>query len=114
MVAHSERATALGATAGKHFAAILGGHSFTETVLVHTAAVGGLKSSFHCIGVLLLISYVYAARRRQAHFGVQNYKRISNPQNFQSKKLKITRLRPLRAGQNTSMGMAMSGEPSQI
>jgi len=89
VIAHSERATAFGATAGKHFAAILGGHSFTETVLVHTAAVGGLKSSFHCIGVLLLISYEDAARQRQVYFGVQNYKTISNPQNFQSKKLQI-------------------------
>lgn len=55
VVAYSKRSATFGATTGKHFAAILRGHSFTETVLVHTAAIGGLKSSFHCIGVLLLI-----------------------------------------------------------
>ena len=47
VVAHCKVQTTLGTTAGKYFAAILAGHSFAEAVLVHTAAVGGLKSSFH-------------------------------------------------------------------
>lgn len=39
--------TPFGTTASKHLAAVGGGHSFTESVLVHSLTIGGLISSFH-------------------------------------------------------------------
>lgn len=45
---HGETCAAFGATTGQNFAAVGGGHAFTETVLVNTLAVRGLECSFHC------------------------------------------------------------------
>lgn len=47
MVRHGKALAAFCATTGQHLAAVGGCHSFTETVLVHSLAVGGLKCSFH-------------------------------------------------------------------
>lgn len=47
VVAYAERCAALGATAGKYLAAVLGCHSLAESMLVDSATVGGLKSPFH-------------------------------------------------------------------
>ena len=46
-VAHGKALATFCATTGENFAAVGGGHSFAEAVLVHTAAVGGFKGSFH-------------------------------------------------------------------
>ncbi len=49
---NGETSAALGATTCKHFATILSGHSFAESVLVNSLSVGRLESSFHC-GMML-------------------------------------------------------------
>lgn len=41
-------------TAGEHATAVLRCHTLTETVLVHAAAVVGLKCSFHCCSFILI------------------------------------------------------------
>ena len=43
------------ATGSQYAAAVLCCHSLTETVLVYTAAVVGLKCSFHLIVILLML-----------------------------------------------------------
>lgn len=53
MVAYAERCAALGATAGQYLAAVLGCHSLAESMLVDSATVGGLKSSFHFMIILI-------------------------------------------------------------
>ena len=62
-VAYRKRVATVGTTAAENFAAILGGHSHAEAMLVHSPAVGGLECSFHrgiwCLCLLL-------------SFGVQN------------------------------------------
>ncbi len=46
--AYSKTQTPLGTTAGNHFAAIGGRHSFTEAMLIYSLSVRRLKCSFHC------------------------------------------------------------------
>lgn len=48
VIADAKRFATFGATTVDDFAAVLCGHSLAETVLVYSAAVGGLKGSFHC------------------------------------------------------------------
>lgn len=47
LVGDGELLTTFGTTGSEHAAAISGGHTFTETVLVLSSAVVGLKCSFH-------------------------------------------------------------------
>ena len=47
LVRDGQLLAAFGATAGQHAATVLRGHALAETMLVHTAAVVGLKCSFH-------------------------------------------------------------------
>jgi len=47
LVANRQFRTAFGAAAGNQFAAALGAHAATKTVLVYTTALGGLERSFH-------------------------------------------------------------------
>ena len=44
---NAELLAALCAARGQHLATVLGGHSFTETVLVLSLSVVGFKCSFH-------------------------------------------------------------------
>lgn len=65
-----------GATASKDFAAVRSGHTFTETVLVYSLAVGGLECSLHCsiMFLLLLICIVRSTcHDRLVENRVQNY-----------------------------------------
>ena len=59
---HCQRSATFGATAWQHFAAIFGGHSLTEAVLVNSTAVRGLKCSFHFWYIDLFISYFRGAK----------------------------------------------------
>ena len=47
LIRHSQLLAAFGTTGSQNAAAILGGHPLTETVLVHSPAIVGLKCSFH-------------------------------------------------------------------
>ena len=46
-VADGQLLATLGAAAGQHAAAVLRGHALAEAMLVHAAAIVGLKCSFH-------------------------------------------------------------------
>lgn len=56
VVGNSKGSATFGATACKHLAAIFSSHSLAETVLVNSATVGRLKSSFHCMIYLIFYS----------------------------------------------------------
>ena len=47
LVGNGELLTTLRTTGSQHAAAISGGHTFTETVLVLSSAIVGLKCTFH-------------------------------------------------------------------
>lgn len=49
VIGYGKGMTAFGTAAGKNLAAILGGHSQAEAVLVDSSAVRGLKSPFHLV-----------------------------------------------------------------
>ncbi len=55
LVRNGQLLAALGATRCQYAAAIGSGHSLTETVLVVTATVVGLKCSFHIFMFFLLL-----------------------------------------------------------
>ena len=81
LVADSKLLTALGAARSKYAAAVLGGHTLAETMLVHAAAVVRLKCSFHCF---LLFCLLKIPAKRPSHFwqkvdfGLQRYTFLSN------------------------------------
>lgn len=54
--ADREAQTTLGATAGKHLAALGGGHTLTEAVLVNSLSVRGLECTFHCLYLIVVDS----------------------------------------------------------
>ena len=54
LVADGQLLAAFGAAAGQHAAAVLRGHALAEAMLVHAAAVVGLKCSFHRFFILCL------------------------------------------------------------
>lgn len=56
LIGYSELLAAVGATGSQYTTAILSGHSLTEAMLVHTAAVVRLKCSFHLL-IRILICY---------------------------------------------------------
>lgn len=50
VVGYRQGSAAFGTTAGDNLAAVFGGHSLTESMLVDPATVGGLECSFHLLG----------------------------------------------------------------
>ena len=60
MVGNGEGGAAFGAATGEYLAAVFGGHSFAESVLVDATAIRGLKCSFHCCMLLYLLSLTWA------------------------------------------------------
>jgi hypothetical protein len=64
LIRYGQLLTAFGTTGSQHAATILGSHSLTESVLVHSPAVVGLECSFHLY--FLFIRYFFP-------FGLQNY-----------------------------------------
>lgn len=60
-VAHGKALATFCATTGENFAAVGGGHSFAEAVLVHALAVVGLISTFHC-RICVIICYYSSIR----------------------------------------------------
>lgn len=71
VVGNGKRSATFGATTSQNLAAIFGSHSLAEAMLVDSATVGGLKSSFHFMIILIFIhSYHYV--NAHSAFGVQN------------------------------------------
>ena len=62
LIRYAQLLASFGTTGSQHATAVLGGHSLTETVLVHSPAIVGLECSFH----FSLLFYVVISR-----FGVQ-------------------------------------------
>lgn len=63
LVRNSKLLTTLGTAGGKHTTTILGCHSLTETVLVHSSSVVGLKCSFHLFYRFIVIIFsLWAAK----------------------------------------------------
>jgi len=58
LIRYRQLLAAFGTTGSQHAAAILGGHSLTETVLVCSPAVVGLECSFHLS--FLFICYYFS------------------------------------------------------
>ena len=56
LVRNGELLAALGTARSQHAAAVLRGHALAETMLVHAAAIVGLKCSFHCF-ILCLVKF---------------------------------------------------------
>lgn len=54
MVGNCEGCTTFGTTTSQNLASVFCSHSFAESMFVDSAAVGGLKSSFHCMICLIL------------------------------------------------------------
>ena len=66
LIGNGEFLAALGAARSQHTTTVLGGHSLTETVLVHSPAIVGLKCSFHYYYVFIFI--VFAKPRPYSTF----------------------------------------------
>ena len=60
LVRNGQFLATLGATGSEHAAAIGCQHTFTETVLVLSLAVVGLKCSFHCCYICLFCCRICA------------------------------------------------------
>ena len=69
-------------TVSQNATTILGCHSLTETVLVHTTAIVGLKCSFHCSLFLFILLIFTQVRGISPHFGLQNYTFLFNYASF--------------------------------
>lgn len=52
LIRNSELLAAMSATRSQNATTVLGGHTLTEAMLVHTAAVVRLKCSFHLLFVI--------------------------------------------------------------
>ena len=80
VVAYRKGSAAFGATACKHLAAVFGRHSFAEAMLVDSAAVGGLESTFHCYykALYLILWLPHGATPRKK----KNILRGKQPQNY--------------------------------
>lgn len=63
----------MAATCSQHATTILGGHSLAETVLVHAAAVVGLKCSFHLVYIIIVLCWDERLRRNAPN-KLQNYR----------------------------------------
>ena len=57
LVRDSELLAAMGTTGSQYATTILGGHTLTEAMLVHTAAIVRLKCSLHLLFVFLLLLF---------------------------------------------------------
>ena len=66
LVADGQLGATFGATGCQHATTISGSHALTETVLVHSLAVVGLKSPFHNAFILIFVLSSFAN-------GVQRY-----------------------------------------
>ncbi len=53
VVRYCERSATFGATTSQNLTAIFGSHSLAEAMFVDSATVGGLKSSFHFMIILI-------------------------------------------------------------
>lgn len=62
LVRDSELLAAMGTTGSQNATAVLGGHTLTEAMLVHTAAIVRLKCSLHLCFVFILLLFCLCFR----------------------------------------------------
>ena len=54
LVGNGQLLAAMSAARSQHTTTILGGHSLTEAMLVHTTTIVGLECSFHFVVILIV------------------------------------------------------------
>ncbi len=77
VVGNCERSATFGATTSQNLTAIFGSHSLAEAMFVDSATVGGLKSSFHFMIILIFFGKECVVRIRSAkltnHFRIAKF-----------------------------------------
>ncbi len=68
-IAYSKMSATLSATACKHFTTVGGRHAFTESMLIYSFSVRGLKRSVHrCYNVLFVVKAYKASAKLHKTF----------------------------------------------
>lgn len=70
--AYSKTSTTLCTATSEHFTTIGGRHAFTETMLVNSFSVRGLKCSFHRSIIVMLLSFVKSTAKLHKTFDTCN------------------------------------------
>jgi hypothetical protein len=71
LIANAQLFAAFSAAGSQHAATVLGSHSLTETVLVHSSAIVGLECSFHRFFYVLFVLFLNLGCK-STHFFLNN------------------------------------------